>query len=423
VGEQLTFRSMMKGNVLVLTVSRVLWSMSDTIVYPYLSLFILALGGDKNTIGDVYFWGSLAACVLYPIGGYVADKAGRAKFIGLATLLYVSSFLIFATAPTWGWLAVAYAYQQIVLFYMPALNAIMADSIPPGGRGRIYALTIAVPEAVRIMTPYIGGWLIAVYTLDPAMRIGYTMSFVIGILVAYIRLRYLKETIENKEGIGRNVPKIFIEGYKNVFASLRWVFGNIRGYALTSMLLSLVGNLVLPFWVVYATEVVKLSAYEWGIVLLIGGITKTVMSLFIGGLVDRIGSRKCMLLGFLIAIPMMTLFTFVTGFWTVIPVYVALIVSSSLMWISSSVYLANTIPRASRGRIMSALGSGMSVGVSGGGYASGFLVFIPMAIGSKLGGFIYTYNPAYPWFIQSVFLIVGMALCFFYIKDPKQVEQ
>ena len=423
MGEQLTFRSMMKGNVLVLTVSRVLWSMSDTIVYPYLSLFILALGGDKNTIGDVYFWGSLAACVLYPIGGYVADKAGRAKFIGLATLLYVSSFLIFATAPTWGWLAVAYAYQQIVLFYMPALNAIMADSIPPGGRGRIYALTIAVPEAVRIMTPYIGGWLIAVYTLDPAMRIGYTMSFVIGILVAYIRLRYLKETIENKEGIGRNVPKIFIEGYKNVFASLRWVFGNIRGYALTSMLLSLVGNLVLPFWVVYATEVVKLSAYEWGIVLLIGGITKTVMSLFIGGLVDRIGSRKCMLLGFVIAIPMMTLFTFVTGFWTVIPVYMALIVSSSLMWISSSVYLANTIPRASRGRIMSALGSGMSVGVSGGGYASGFLVFIPMAIGSKLGGFIYTYNPAYPWFIQSVFLIVGMALCFFYIKDPKQVEQ
>jgi MFS family permease len=414
---------MMKGNVLVLTVSRVLWSMSDTIVYPYLSLFILFLGGDKNTIGDVYFYGSLAACVLYPIGGYVADKAGRAKFIGLATLLYVSSFLIFATAPSWGWLAVAYAYQQIVLFYMPALNAIMADSIPAGGRGRIYALTIAVPEAVRIMTPYIGGWLIAVYTLDPAMRIGYTMSFLIGIVVAYIRLRYLKETIVNKEGIGRDVPKIFIEGYKNVFASLRWVFGNIRGYAVTSMLLSLVGNLVLPFWVVYATEVSKLTAYEWGIVLLVGGLTKTVVSLVVGGLVDRVGSRKCMLVGFALAIPMMSLFTYMNSFWTVIPVYMVLITASSLMWISSSVYLADSIPRASRGRIMSGLGSGMSIGVSGGGYASGFLVFIPMAIGSKLGGFIYTYNPAYPWFLQSIFLVVGMILCYRYIKDPKKVEQ
>jgi MFS family permease len=413
---------MMKGNVLVLTVSRVLWSMSDTIVYPYLSLFILALGGSKNTIGDVYFWGSLAACVLYPIGGYIADKAGRAKFVGMATVLYVTSFIIFAFAPSWGWLAVAYAYQQIVLFYMPALNAIMADSIPVGGRGRIYALTIAVPEAVRIMTPYLGGYLIAVYTLEPAMRMGYTLSFLIGIVVAFIRLRYLKETIQNREGIGRNVPKIFFEGYKNVFDSLRWVFGNIRGYALTTMLLSLVGNLVLPFWVVYATEVTKLTAYDWGLVLLIGGITKTIASLVIGNLVDRVGSRKCMLLSFAISIPTMTLFTYMTSFWVVVPVYMALIIASSLMWIASSVYLANTIPRASRGRIMSALGSGMSVGVSGGGYASGFLVFIPMAIGSKLGGLIYTHNPAYPWFLQSIFLGVGMLCCFLYIKDPEKVE-
>jgi len=412
----------MKGNVLVLTVSRVLWSMSDTIVYPYLSLFILALGGSKNTIGDVYFWGSLAACILYPIGGYIADKAGRAKFIGLATLLYVSSFLIFASAPSWGWLAVAYAYQQIVLFYMPALNAIMADSIPVGGRGRIYAFTIAIPEAVRIMTPYLGGYLIAVYTLDPAMRMGYTLSFIIGIVVAFIRLRYLKETIQTREGIGKDIPKIFVEGYKNVFDSLRWVFSNIRGYAVTTMLLSLVGNLILPFWVVYATEVMKLTAYDWGLVLLIGGITKTIASLFIGSLVDRIGSRKCMLLGFAIAIPTMTLFTYMTSFWVVVPVYMALISASSLMWISSSVYLANTIPRTTRGRIMSALGSGMSIGVSGGGYASGFLVFIPMAIGSKLGGLIYTYNPAYPWFLQSIFLALGMVCCFLYIKDPEKAE-
>jgi DHA1 family multidrug resistance protein-like MFS transporter len=396
--------------------------MSDTIVYPYLSLFILALGGSKNTIGDVYFWGSLAACILYPIGGYIADKAGRAKFIGLATLLYVSSFLIFASAPSWGWLAVAYAYQQIVLFYMPALNAIMADSIPVGGRGRIYAFTIAIPEAVRIMTPYLGGYLIAVYTLDPAMRMGYTLSFIIGIVVAFIRLRYLKETIQTREGIGKDIPKIFVEGYKNVFDSLRWVFSNIRGYAVTTMLLSLVGNLILPFWVVYATEVMKLTAYDWGLVLLIGGITKTIASLFIGSLVDRIGSRKCMLLGFAIAIPTMTLFTYMTSFWVVVPVYMALISASSLMWISSSVYLANTIPRTTRGRIMSALGSGMSIGVSGGGYASGFLVFIPMAIGSKLGGLIYTYNPAYPWFLQSIFLALGMMCCFLYIKDPEKAE-
>jgi hypothetical protein len=38
-------RSLMRGNILVLTVSRVIWSMSNSIVYPYLLLHILELGG------------------------------------------------------------------------------------------------------------------------------------------------------------------------------------------------------------------------------------------------------------------------------------------------------------------------------------------------------------------------------------------
>ncbi|MBE0633195.1 hypothetical protein IH574_01375 [Candidatus Bathyarchaeota archaeon] len=65
-----TLRELLTGNVLVLTVSRILWSMSDALVLSYLSLYILALGGDKPTIGWVKALGSFAALLLYPIGGY-----------------------------------------------------------------------------------------------------------------------------------------------------------------------------------------------------------------------------------------------------------------------------------------------------------------------------------------------------------------
>ena len=65
---QLSLRSIMKGNVLVLTVSRVLWSMSDSLAWPYLSLYILSLGGTATTVGFVNAIGTMAACVLYPIG-------------------------------------------------------------------------------------------------------------------------------------------------------------------------------------------------------------------------------------------------------------------------------------------------------------------------------------------------------------------
>jgi len=418
-----SLRQLMRGNVLVLTVSRVLWSMGDSVVYAYFSLYILSLGADKPVIGIINSVGTLAACLLYPIGGYIADKAGRARLVGLATMLYTTSFMVYALSPSWEWLALAFTYQQIVLFYMPALNAIMADSIPLGARGRIYALTMAVPESVRIVTPYLGGYMIAIFTLQPAMRLGYTISFCIGAVVSFIRYRYLKETVANREGIGRNVPRMLKEGYSNVFTSLRWVFLNVRGYAVVSILLAFVGSFVVPFWVVYATEVIGLSAYSWGLVLLLGGSVKTVFSFVVGNLVDRLGPRWCMMISFSIAIPSMILFTLAYSFETVVLVYTALVISSSFMWISSSVFLANSIPRNIRGRVMAGLGSGMSVGVTGGGYSSGFMVFIPMSIGSLLSGFLYSSNPAYPWYLQSLVLVLAMVLTFLLIFEPEKAQE
>lgn len=252
----------MKGNVLVLTVSRVIWSVSGSIVYPYLSLYFLELGGTKPQIGLVNALAGLVGMFLFPVGGYIADKSGRAKLIGVATFLYATSFFFFILAPNWQWLAVGMAYQQLVLFYMPAMNAIMADSIPVGARGKILSLTMVLPEAVRIFTPYVGGWLISVYTLQPAMRLGYTLSFFIGALVALMRFKYLKETVENGSDIGKDISGIFRESYADIVKSTRWVLSNLRGYAIIAMFLTFVNAIVMPFWIIYAMDVIGLSEYS-----------------------------------------------------------------------------------------------------------------------------------------------------------------
>ena len=421
--EPQSLKSLLKGNVLILTVSRVLWSASDAIVLPYLSLYILGLGGDKPTIGLVNALGSLAACLLYPIGGYIADKAGRAKFVGVSTFMYVTSFVIFAFAPSWEWIAVAVIYQNIVLFYMPALNAIMADSIPPGARGRLYSLTVAIPNAVRIFTPYVGGLLIERLTLKPAMRVGYLFSLGIGLIVAYMRLNYLKETITTQEKISRNPLTVLIEGYKNVFGSVKWTLTNLRAFSVTSMLMAFSGSIIMPFWIVYAQEIIGLTPYQWGSVMLVGGVAKTVLSFFVGNVVDKLGSRKCFMISFSVAIPGMYLFTVIPNYFSLVLLYVGLVVSAAFMWIASSVYLADSIPRDMRGRVMAGLGSGMTIGVTGGGYASGFLIFLPMTVGSLLGGYIYNINPSLPWYLHTCFLIVGLLLTVFVLKDPQLAQE
>ena len=62
----LTLRELMKGNILVLTVSRIIWSMSSSIVLPFVSLYIMELGGDAPTIGKITALANIAGMLFFP---------------------------------------------------------------------------------------------------------------------------------------------------------------------------------------------------------------------------------------------------------------------------------------------------------------------------------------------------------------------
>ena len=419
--KELTLRELMKGNILVLTVSRIIWSMSSSIVWPYASLYIIELGGSTVTIGKITALANVAGMLFYPLGGYLADKSGRAKLVGYSTLLFAGSFLIFSRAPSWEWIAVAMSVQSLVLFYMPALNAIMADSIPPGARGKILSLTISIPEAVRILSPFIGGWLIERYTLVPAMRLGYTISFITAAFVAFMRIKYLKETIDPKP-LNKNIVQIFVESYKDVWTSTKWIVKNMGGYTIIAMILVFAGSLVQPYWAVYATEITGLSPFQWGQIALVGGIGKTLISLTVGTFVDKHGAKKSMIVSFLIGVPAMIAFVFTKGLVDTAAVYVVMVLANAFIWIGSGVLLADSIPRNVRGRIMAGLGQGIPLGITGGGYAQGFMLFIPSAIGSLLSGYIYDFNPAYPWYLQGALLTLCLVLVIKMVKEPERAE-
>ncbi len=416
-------RPLIPRNVLVLTLSRVIWSMSDTNIDNFLTPYIVALGGGAQVIGLINAMGSLAAMFFYPVGGYIADKSGRVRLVVVATLLYTSSFLFYGFARDWRWIAVGMIYQNLVLFYVPALFAVMADSMPIGTRGKLYAFNFALPNIVRVIAPFLGGVIIAYMDVIPAMKLGYAVSFVMGIVVFIMRAIFLKETVPDSPGISKNPLTVLKESYLEVGESLEWVWANIRGYTGVSILLSFLGATILPFWILYATEVAGLSEYRWGIILLWSGFAKAVLSFFIGEIVDRYGSRKVFLAGFIIAIPSMFAFTLTTTFYSILIIYSLVTIGSVFIWIASQVYLADSIPREKRGRIMAGVGSGMSIGITGVGKASGFLIFLPTAIGSIVGGLIYSIDPIYPWLLQGIVLIVGLLMTYLLIHNPEKAYE
>jgi len=416
-------KSLIPRNVLVLTMSRTIWSMSDTNLDNFISSYMLALGATVPAIGLMNALGSFGAMLMYPIGGYIADRSGRVKLVAYSTLLYVSSFVVYLFAPTWQWAALAMVYQQMVLFYVPAMNAIMADSIPVGDRGKLFGFNFALPNLIRIISPYIGGLFIARFELIPAMRIGFMISLVIGLVVTAMRMFFLRETIEHVEEMDWNPFRLVEAAYKDMDVSLRWIWRNIRSYAGVTMLLSFLSSMILPFWIIYVIKEIGLDPYLWGVVLLWSGVAKAVLSLFIGGIVDRFGARNCFITGLLISIPGMYMFTFAEGFRATLLIYTTIVLGAVLIWISSQVYLADSIPRAMRGRVMAGLGSGITLGVTGVGFPTGFLVFFPRILGNLVGGFIYALRPSSPWTLQSVLLAAALVYLWFMLKNPEKAEE
>ena len=416
-------KSLIPRNVLVLTMSRTIWSMSDTNLDNFISAYMLALGATVPAIGLMNALGSFGAMLMYPIGGYIADKSGRVKLVAYSTLLYVSSFIVYLFAPTWQWAAFAMVYQQMVLFYVPAMNAIMADSIPVGDRGKLFGFNFALPNLIRIISPYIGGLFIAHFELIPAMRIGFTISLTIGLIVTAMRMFFLRETIDQVEEVDWNPYRLVKAAYKDMDVSIRWIYHNIRSYAGATMLLSFLSSMILPFWIIYVVKEIGLDPYLWSVILLWSGVAKAVLSLFIGGIVDRLGARNCFIMGLLISIPGMYMFTFAEGFRATLLIYTTIVLGAVLIWISSQVYLADSIPKAMRGRVMAGLGSGITLGVTGVGFPTGFLVFFPKIMGNLVGGFIYALRPSAPWTLQSVLLAAALVYLWFMLKNPEKAEE
>lgn len=418
------FLGFMKGNVLTLTVCSILWRVSIDVIWPFLALYIMALGGEYETIGQVMAIGNLASLILYPLGGYIADHQGRIKIMAYMTFVYSFTFLIFVFTDSWVWVGVGMFAQSLITFYIPAMQALMADSLPAGSRGIGFAATMAIPSAFGIASPIIGGWLIDTLGIKPAVKGLYLLGFFVALLVATLRLRFLKETLRSHEGakitVG-SVPGLILKSYGDI---VRMVREAPRRLVTLSLLISgctFVVSLVSPFWIIRAKETVGLSTADWGVILLVNGAINVLLSLPAGGYVDRHSKRLiagvCLMLG---AVPVY-LFLFASSFWQVLLLGALMTLPNTFLNPSFQSMFADMVPREKRGRMIAALGGG-GVWLMGGAWGTGVISMLSMTAGSLLSGYVYRLNSSLPWMILSASLVVLGLLFVTQIRESGRIE-
>ena len=166
----------------------------------YFPLYIKALGGTATSLGLVGAAEMISRGLVQIPGGYIADKYGRKWIIMTMTMLAGLSRIIYVFAPTWEWLLIGSTILGLTGIYYPALEAMIADSIPANKRGMGFGIVRLIGSVSTTPSPLIAGFLYLRMGLIPTMRLSYGLATVGFITAAVLRTR-LQETVESPQKI------------------------------------------------------------------------------------------------------------------------------------------------------------------------------------------------------------------------------
>src|SRR5215207_9511338 len=142
--------------------------------------FVVGLFGTTEDFFDAVYQ--------YP-GGWLADRAGRRRaflvFIAVACVGYAAYLL----SPSWPWafvgLAFAMAWHSMA---SPAVFAVIGDALPREKRAMGFTLQSILKRVPMVISPLIGGMLIARMGVTRGVRIGLAATLVLAALTALLVL-------------------------------------------------------------------------------------------------------------------------------------------------------------------------------------------------------------------------------------------
>jgi len=408
-------------NIIVLIGCRIIWGLTQALFTSYFSLFALAQKGvTPELLGLVISVKSVGTVILSPIAGYLADSLGRKKMIFAGTSLHAISYLFYLVATDFNMIFIGSLIEGMAVLHMPALQALTQDSIVRSRRSLGLSATTGLQAIPTLISPFIGGVLAERLGIDTGMRIGFTLAFAAGLLVAFIRLRFLRETVNDvtERFELRSLCSVAKRSYAGMFSLLR-EYKLLRGLVYLSLVDTFFAALTAPFWIVYAKTLIGITTVEWGMIEVVVAAVNIIILFFSGSLVDRLGRKRVMLLTLAVA-PMANLgFIYCQSAVQVAFVRVLLTAQNAFIMPASTALLADIVPRKDRGRAIAAIGW-QPIVITIGAISSGFFRFPPYFVGSIVSGYTYEVDVRLPWFLLALGYVLEFLVCHRMVREPEK---
>ncbi len=274
-------------NVGLTSAAMLLLSLGESLWSKFLPKYLQALGAPAMAIGA---YGTakdfLDGVYQYP-GGWLGDRLGRRRALLLFVSAAMAGYAIYAAAQSW---RVVIAGLILVLAWSsmasPTLFAVVGDALPKGRRAIGFTIQALLRRLPLVIAPIIGGAVINRVGIDSGTRALLVVNIILA-AVAIIAIRSI------------NVNQLPYEPGSSVFGVWGSFPSGLRLLLVADIFARICEGLVDVFLVLYATQVVGVSAAQFGILVAVQSITSMIVYLPAAYFSDHAGRKPVVIATFL----------------------------------------------------------------------------------------------------------------------------
>jgi MFS family permease len=245
----------------------------------FLPKYLQSLGAPIEAIGAFGTADDFLDGVYQYPGGWIADQYGRRRALMLFISLAALGYLVYLVLPTW---QVAFVGVVLVAAWTsmasPTLFAVVGDALPSEKRTMGFTVQSILRRVPIVIAPTIGGLAVAAYGVRGGVRLGLAISLgmaAITLLVASrIRIPILKDA----------APVTVRHVWRSFPSALRWLL-------VSDVFIRTCDALVDVFLVLYAINVVGISAPKFGALVATQALTTIIVQVPSAKLAERSGKK------------------------------------------------------------------------------------------------------------------------------------
>lgn len=264
-------------------------------IYPYLSIYIIALGAQKTQLGVITSIGMILAGLLGPYTGQLIDRKGPKKIYLAGISMLIVAYLAYATATVW-----QAAAAGMIIYYLGqgtgghSCATICGNCLANCDRAKGMLVCESLAAGLLGMVgPLLSGWVLVYFMgvkgtptnagdIRPLFYIALGIT-IISLFVVALKLSNSKGVVSGEIKRGGTI-KEGLEIIKRYKHTGKWlIIGTISGLPM---------GMVLPYTQLFAAEQKHASAATLAIMVTAAALTSVVCGYPIGALSDKIGRKK-----------------------------------------------------------------------------------------------------------------------------------